>query len=268
MKCQDIQFDLAVYFDDILAPAEIECIDKHLVSCPLCRDRLAGYQENRNVLRAGQRIVPNDSLIENIRMAVRNAIAPTAVSPSFHLIEDRRGWFETWMMPSLVGSFTSIILGLSLLWLVLSPVNRPTVASGSAAGPSPIYIASANTNNLNGIDISPLEFASTRLSVAGESPSVNPQGALIALSRSFVRGEMKDEEVVIVADVFGNGLARIAEVVEPRQDDDAIYELRKAFHTNSEFAPFVPASMDRRSESVRVVLKFQSVDVPVDAPGL
>ena len=120
---------------------------------------------------------------------------------------------------------------------------------------------------MNGSDISPIDFANTRLSVAGESPSVNPQGALIALSRSFVRGEMKDEEVVIVADVFGDGLARIAEIVEPQQSDEAILELRKAFQTNPGSSPFVPASMDGRSNSVRVVMKFQTVNVPVEFPG-
>lgn len=267
MKCQDIQFDLAVYFDDVLAQAETDAIDAHLASCPLCRDRLAHYQENRNVLRRARPVVANDRLIENIRAAVRSAIAPETVSPVFRLIGDTRSWYQRWMMPSLVGSFASVLFALSLIWLVLSPVNRPMIASEPVSGTSTLYLASTNTDFVDGIDLSPLEFASTRLSVAYESPSVNPQGALVALSRSLVRGEMKDEEVVVVADVFGNGLARIAEVVEPRRDDSAIYELRKALQAPGS-APFVPASMDKRSESVRVVLKFQSVDVPVSSSGL
>ncbi len=267
MKCQDIQFDLAVYFDDILAPADIARIDQHLVSCPLCRDCLASFQENRNALRSVRRIVPNDRLIDNIRLAVRNSLKPVFLSPSFQLLEDPRSWLQAWMMPSVVGSFASLIFGVGLLWLVLSPANRPELAIEPAMRPSTTFVASTNTNALSDPDISPLDFANTRLSVAGESPSVNPQGALIALSRSFVRGEMRDEEVVIVADVFGDGLARIAEFVEPHQSDESILELRKAFQTNPGSSPFVPASMDGRSNSVRVVMKFQTVNVPVESPG-
>ena len=161
-------------------------------------------------------------MIDSIRFAVRNSLKPVSTSPSFQLLEDRRSWFQAWLMPSAIGSFAAIIFGISLLWLVLSPANRPQLAVEPTAQTSTTYIASANTSILNGPDISPVDFANTRLSVAGESPSVNPQGALIALSRSFIRGEMRDEEVVIVADVFGDGLARIAEIVEPEQSEEAI----------------------------------------------
>ncbi len=267
MKCSDIQIELAVYFDDILDQGERGMVDSHLAACPLCRARLAELQDNRTILRTAARVTPDDSLIASIRAAVGRTLSPQHPSPAFRLVEDRRPWHETWLMPSLVGSFASVLFGLSLLWLVLSPVNRQEMVIGRG-GTSATYIASTNTNIVDGIDLSPLEFASTRLSVSGESPSVNPQGALIALSRSLVRGEMKDEEVVIVADVFGNGLARIAEVVEPKHGDKAILELRNALQAPSSNSPFVPASMDKRGESVRVVLKFQSVDVPVETPGL
>jgi hypothetical protein len=99
------------------------------------------------------------------------------------------------------------------------------------------------------------------MDVAGESPSVNPQGALVALTRSLVRGEMKDDEVVVVADVFGDGLAQIAEVVEPSHDRRAVDRLQKALEAGSDSAPFVSADMDRRSDPVRVVLKIQNVNV-------
>ncbi len=109
--------------------------------------------------------------------------------------------------------------------------------------------------------ISPSDFARTRISVSGESPSVNPQGALIAMTKSFMRGEMRDDEVVIVADVFGNGLARISEVVEPSHDHRVIEALQKALDTDPAYAPFVPSSIENRPESVRVVFRLQSVNV-------
>ena len=112
-----------------------------------------------------------------------------------------------------------------------------------------------------GVDISPGDYATSRMSVSGESPSINPQGALVALTKSLVRGEMHDDEVVVVADVFGDGLARIEEVVEPSRDRRMIEDLRKALQSDPAYAPFVPASMDKRSQNIRVVLKIQSVNV-------
>jgi hypothetical protein len=105
------------------------------------------------------------------------------------------------------------------------------------------------------------------MAVAGESPSVNPQGALVALTRSLVRGEMKDDEVTVVADVFGNGLAHIAEVVEPSHDRNAVAELQKALQSDPAFAPFVSADLDQRSDPVRVVLKIQNVNVSTKLPA-
>ena len=107
----------------------------------------------------------------------------------------------------------------------------------------------------------PPNAAKKFLAVGGESPSINPQGALIALSQSIVRGNMKDDEVVVVADVFSNGLAKISEVIEPSADRKAIDELERALNSDPSNAPFVPANLDNRSDSVRVVLKFQSVNV-------
>ena len=110
-------------------------------------------------------------------------------------------------------------------------------------------------------DISPALFADSRMGLGSESPSVNPKGALVALTKSLIRGGMRDDEVVVVADVFGNGLAQIAEVVEPSRDRHAVAELEKALGSDPAYAPFVPSSLEERPDTVRVVLKFQSVDV-------
>jgi len=72
---------------------------------------------------------------------------------------------------------------------------------------------------------------------------------------------MKDDEVVVVADVFGNGLAQIAEVVEPSHNRRAVDELQKALDSDPAYAPFVSSNMDKRSDNMRVVFKLQSVNV-------
>jgi hypothetical protein len=80
---------------------------------------------------------------------------------------------------------------------------------------------------------------------------------------------MRDDEVVVVADVFSNGLAQISEVVEPSRDRKAVEELQKALGSDPSFAPFVSSNLDQRSsDTIRVVLKIQNVNVRTssDAP--
>ena len=84
------------------------------------------------------------------------------------------------------------------------------------------------------------------------------------MTNSLARNGSKDDEVVVVADIYGNGSAEIAEVVEPSRDSRAVGKLEKALDTISANSPFVPTTMENRPESVRVVLKFQTVDVKTD----
>ena len=102
----------------------------------------------------------------------------------------------------------------------------------------------------------------SRLVISGANPSINPTGALLAMTKSIVSGQSADDkEVVVVADVFSNGLARIAEVVEPKSDERKMRELDQALQSDPDFAPFLPARIDRRAETVRVIFKIQRVDV-------
>jgi hypothetical protein len=263
MKCQDIKFDLPLYFDDVLSEDDRIRIDLHLAACPICRIKLSDLQNIRGDLVKMARPVLSEGFLTSIRNAVQGSLAPHGVSPSFVLIEDRRDWIETWTMPTLVGAFASLLFGLTLVWQVMPPGERTETASLGRSYPSAVMVAGPQETYSNGIEISPVEYANSRLAFSSESPSVNPRGALLALTRSLLRGRMKDEEVVIVADVFGNGLARIAEIVEPADDREIAGELRRAMQSDIEFAPFLPASLDHRSESVRVILKFQSVNVVV-----
>jgi hypothetical protein len=172
------------------------------------------------------------------------------------------------LMPYSVGTAASLILGLTLLWTLLSAVYIPSKNTELAKiePPTKATVRLANSNSVgfapeSGYELNAAEYANARLSISNGSPSLNPQGALVALTKSIVRGNMKDDEVVVVADVFGNGLAQIAEVVEPSSDMQAVSELEKVLKNDPNFAPFVPASFDRRSETVRVILKINRVDI-------
>ncbi len=263
-KCEELQFDLPLYFDGSLNSDERSAVDAHLPECPLCRQKLSEFEDLFLGLRSiPQRSAPGD-LITAIRASVAEQLALSTGYPSFRLIDSRSRWTDRWLFPSAAGAMASLVIGFTLLSLMLSASPVPLSAYDTTVGPSdrPVFLPSNP-------DISPSDFVRSRSDISEYSPSVNPRGALVALTRSLVRGEMHDDEVVVVADVFSNGLAQIAEVVEPSRDRKAVEELQKALQSDASFAPFVPSDLDQRSSgTVRVIFKIQSVNVNTssDAP--
>ncbi len=64
--------------------------------------------------------------------------------------------------------------------------------------------------------------------------------------------------MIVVADVYGNGRASLAEVVEPPRNRRMVEELQDALRKNP---AFVPASLDRRPQTMRVVFVLQKMNV-------
>jgi hypothetical protein len=108
--------------------------------------------------------------------------------------------------------------------------------------------------------ISPESYAALRTPYNSESPSLNPGGALAMLSwqphPSHDSGPQDD--LVIVADVFTDGSASLANVVQAPRDRRMLQDVENALRQD---AAFVPASLDRRPQSMRVVFSVQRVDV-------
>ena len=271
MKCENLQFNLPVYLDDALSEAARAGVEKHLAQCPLCRGKLADFQALKNNLRA----LPRPALSNERLAALRNRVVQKAEGRqgTFTFVSSEENWSE-WLgkrlMPYAVGTAASLLFTVTLLWSLLSAAYLPErtveMAKNDASIKLTVPQTSSNSANFNGFDsvadLNPANYAATRYSVAGNSPSLNPQGALVALTKSIVRGKMKDDEVVIVADVFGDGLAQIAEIVEPSSDVRAVRELEKALKNDPRYAaPFVPANMDNRSDTVRVIFKINRVDI-------
>jgi len=242
MRCEEVRELIAVEADDCLADSESSLLNDHLSVCPLCRQE---RDDVRSVTR-DLRMMSRPAMPKSALASLRNAVAERTGVSGFWISEDRRPWLEAWLMPSSVGTFASVVMGIGFLWLLsLSPVQVPQTFAENASGRDPMQLA----------------YVEQRVDVASESPSINPHGALVALTNSLVRGEMKDDEVVVVAEVFGNGLAKIDEVVEPSRNRRAVGELEKALQSDPSFAPFVPADLDNRPDSVKVVFKIQSVNV-------
>ncbi|MEJ7615690.1 MAG: hypothetical protein WKF30_01650 [Pyrinomonadaceae bacterium] len=66
-----------------------------------------------------------------------------------------------------------------------------------------------------------------------------------------------DDEMIIVADVFSNGSAVLADVVLPPRNLHARRH-QAAFRSSP---AFVPASLDHRPQTMRVVLSIQRMDI-------
>jgi hypothetical protein len=253
MKCEELQNLITLTGDDLLESSEQQRLDKHFTACPLCRQERDDLRSLTRELRMLRRPVLPAGAVSTLRSNIFRKLGGTV--PGLWLIEDRRSWANAWLMPSSVGVFTSVIVAAAFVWLLsISPGSNARKPDEVASLYNPNYLRTSRRSEMG-------DYAISRQDVSIDSPSVNPRGALVALTNSLIRGEMRDDEVVVVAEVFGNGLARIDEVIEPSRNRRAVGELEKALESDPAFAPFVPADLDKRPQSVRVVLKIQNVDV-------
>ncbi len=261
MKCSDLQDSLSFYVDGNLSESEIAEFDEHLPTCPLCREKADELRSLRAALRQFSRPVLSPKIENRVRLAVREEKRKRSLVPFLSYNLD---WIQMRLIPLGAGVMGSLVIGFSFLALLLSgslAITDYSVRNGHSDSRIMLSPGGARQQDPNSADISPAEYARNRMAVAGESPSINPQGALATISKSLSRNGIRNNEMVVVADVFSNGLARIAEVVEPSKNVGAVEVLEQAFDSDSANAPFVPASMDQRSNNVRVVLRFQSVEV-------
>jgi hypothetical protein len=264
MKCENLQFNLSLYIDNILTDEEHAIVDKHLVQCPLCRQKLDDFRALRQSLkRISQPAMPKD-LLASVKTSLRTELAPEAPKKKSYFSRSFREFLQMRVMPLTVGTAASLVFGFSLLWILLSNANRQTPVDTYITRQVPVFVPQPPSADSD--IITPADVVAQRGLVSSESPSINPQGALMAMTKSLVSGKSKEDEVVVVADVLSDGLANIEEVVEPLDDQNTVYELEKAMRKNSSDAPFVPAFLDRRADSVRVVLKIQRVDVRTSRP--
>jgi hypothetical protein len=255
MNCEELRPTLSAYLDDALSAGERAGADEHLQACPVCRAELSGL---RIVVRGLQSVRPAP-IPASLGVEITDALYVEAmarrrqrVSPSISISR----WLQPRLMPYSVATLASFILFFTMFAGLRSSlrgfhnwdqVNRTTAST---------YRISSGGYDLNQ-PITAEFLASRRADFASESPSLNPSGALAALTMIPARNE-GDDDMVVVADVFSNGIASLAGVVQAPRDRRMLDEFQDALRKD---AAFVPASYDRRPQTIRVVLVVTKVAV-------
>ena len=255
MSCEETRQTLSSYIDDCVSlPARV-AIDEHLDRCPVCRSEAAGLRSLTRSLSSMTRPKPPADLADTITdLLTIEAAARQAIKPSLRVRIAR--FVEPRVMPYTVGSFASVIL----FFLMFTALRPHFVALREAAsrnnGGSVIMVSTYQQPQYDLYQpVSQQDFADSRAPFGEQSPSLNPGGALAALTRAYSHPDASyyadDDDMIVVTDVFSNGSASLADVVQPPRDKRMLADFESALRRD---AAFVPASLDRRPDTMRVVI--------------
>jgi anti-sigma factor RsiW len=266
MWCDETQQALSLYVDDRLAVQARAACDEHLRQCPLCRARLAELRSLSRELARLKRPQPPPDLAASISTRLGIEAAAQQRAPKLPLDVRLTRWLRPRLMPYTVGSFASVLLFFAMFSALRPHLRalREAAAAHAAAEQASLRIIYLTDEANNYPDITkPVRqdvYAAARAPYAIESPSLNPSGALAALTIGRSHGHRKDDDddMVVVTDVFSNGSASLAGVVQAPRDPRMLDDFQSALRKD---AAFVPASYDRRPETMRVVFVIQKIDV-------
>jgi hypothetical protein len=256
MTCEETTQLLSQFIDDVLSLPLRVTVDEHLDRCPVCRAHAAELRSVSRSLRQLARPVTPAELAPSITRALRIEAAARLQSPERSFQERLALWLEPRLMPYSVGSFASVVLFFSM-FVALSPHFMALQQAARQMETVLVFRASPGYD-LNK-PVTSEDFSARRAPFAEQSPSLNPGGALAALTGSYAHNVNQDaDDMIVVADVFSNGSASLADVVQAPRDRQMLADFEYALRQS---AAFVPASLDRRPDTMRVVFTVQKVDV-------
>lgn len=262
MRCNQIQKSLSLYVDDGLKPDERDACYRHLEACPVCRARMLEMRSLRGSLAMLAQPTPPITLMSSINRAIVAEAARNKALRETTFGDVVRAWLQPALMRYAFSSLASVII-FAAVFSALRPHMIALHEAAVAFEQASITIELADPLR-PGYDInkpiSPENYAALRTPFNAESPSLNPGGALATLTSEPTRGNRRedDDNMMVVADVFTNGSASIADVMRAPRDRRMLEDFEKALRQN---AAFVPAALDRRAETMRVVFSIQRVDV-------
>ena len=264
MSCDEIQESLSLYFDDTLTVDARSACDRHLDVCPVCRARLSELRSiTRSLGMLAAPAMPAD-LVNSVNRAILAEADVRQYRTQITFGDVVRGWLQPLPVRYAFSSLASILL-FGAVFLSLRPhmiaLHEAALAFDETAMIREIPDFMSVGYDINQ-PISPQSYSALRSPFNAESPSLNPSGALAMLSWSPLQvrnhKNQDSDDMVVVADVFSNGVASLADVVQAPRDRRMLQNFQRALRQD---AAFVPASLDRRPDTMRVIFSVQRVDV-------
>ena len=266
MTCDEIQESLSLYADDGLPAAGRAVCYEHLEVCPVCRAHLEELRAIRGGLAMLSRPSPPVDLITSINQGLTAQASAQRARRSRTVGDIVSEWLEFRVPRYAFSSFASILIFASVLgalrphMIALNQAARAIDEAAITKEPVDPLSAAFEAYDINK-PISPESYAALRTPYNAESPSLNPGGALAMLSWSPIHdndSRQDADDMIVVADVFTNGAASLADVMHAPRDRRMLADFEKALRKD---AAFVPAALDRRPETMRVVFSVQRVNV-------
>ena len=267
MSCDNIQQSISLYVDDGLTADERLNVYQHLEVCPVCRARVGELRNLRSSLATLSTPLPPADLIPAINTALAARVAELRARRNATAMDAINDWALKWLQPRPMRYAFSSLASIIIFAAVFAALRPHMVALREATlafeqvqitpVPNDFVIAGYDITK----PISPESYAALRTPYNTESPSLNPGGALAMLSwepRELHESAKGQDDMMIVADVFTNGSASLANVMQAPRDRRMLQDFERALRQD---AAFVPASVDRRPETMRVVFSIQRVDV-------
>ncbi len=239
--------------------------------CARCRSQFdAQAAVIRGLASMSPQAVPA-GLLNELRTAGRAAAAEANGRHMFAYDLSSGGTFRSWLLPTSVATAATLLIGLALLSSILSGYENigsfdVAMESGTNSSTRVFVPGTSPIERSYQLDSAFREFVLSRSAIAKESPTINPKGTLVSLAGTPSAVAGPNSEITVVADVFSNGIARVSEVLNSSGDAQAVEKLQKALSSDPQFAPFVPSDMDNRSDTMRVVLTIQNVEVNIEQP--
>ncbi len=247
MTCKETQQNFSAYLDGQLSAGVRGVVGAHLEQCPLCRLHLTELRAIVRGLKQLERPQPAANLATAISDALMIERAARRQQPQLTLAQILGNWVRPRVMPYTIGALTSI-----LLFMAVTSALRPHIGLLRE-------MAIAQRLDYEDVQIVVVPVPGQPTDLQGLMPSLNPNGALAKLVRTPATGPADDDDMAIVADVFSNGNASLAEVVQTPRNRHMLVEVEAALRQTP---PFVPAARDQRPQTMRVVLSISKVNVP------
>jgi len=266
MNCLETQKAFSPYLDGDLTREECAALDAHLGVCPVCRIQMEQTRELVRALALVERPAPPPQLAASISHALAAERAARAAQPAPTVSGRLARWLQPHLMPYAVGAFYSLLLFVAVIGALkhqLTTLRDLAVAQRNESPERVTWLGGGGGAGAGGYDVteplSPSLYAAARSPYTSESPSLNPRGALARMTWTPPpAGRPDDDDMIVVADVYGNGRASLAAIVEPPRNPRALDDLQDALRKNP---AFVPAAIDGRPQSLRVVFVLQKMNV-------